>query len=280
MDEYTWWGGKKTPPDNLKTKKQLSALGLCALTPVGVIKTPNYDLLLYDVNNPNCCRPKRKMSEERLKHLAAIRAKAQLTREREAWFKSRERFIESDRVAAVLWARDILAKDDWVILDTETTGLCNAEVVEISIINHLAEPVLDTLVKPTISIPSDAVAIHGISDEMVADAPTFPEVYPRIVEALENKRVLIYNSNFDVQILAYCRRLHNLEGLRLKKRSECIMEWYAQWEGVWSEYYKDYKWHPLDGGHRALGDCLAALDKIKQMAADSEKFHCPIPKPD
>lgn len=280
MDEYTWWGGEKTPPENLKTKKQLAALGLRALTPVGVIKTPNYDLLLYDINNPSCCRPKRKMTEEQLNRLAANRAKAQLKREYEAWYKSRERLIEDDRIAAISWAREILATDNWVILDTETTGLHNAEVVEIAIINHLGEPLLNSLVKPSTVIPADVVAIHGISDEMVIDAPSFPEIYPQIVEALAGKKALIYNASFDIKILAYCRRLHGLKGLALSKRSECIMEWHAQWAGDWSDYHESYRWHPLCGGHRALDDCLAALDRIKIIAADPNEYYCPVPKPD
>jgi hypothetical protein len=42
------------------------------------------------------------------------------------------------------------------------------------------------------------------------------------------------------------------------------MEWVAQWAGNWSYYHKNYKWQPLNGEHRALGDCLAVLKKIKK----------------
>ena len=80
-------------------------------------------MLLYDINSPECCRPKRKPTEKQLEILAANRVKAQIKREYEAWQKSRERIIEGDRVVAVLWARDQLTKDEWVILDTEITGL-------------------------------------------------------------------------------------------------------------------------------------------------------------
>ena len=280
MDEYKWWGRQGQPPANFKTKKQLAELGLAPLKPVGIIKTFKYDVLLYDINSPECCRPKRKPTEKQLETLAANRKKAQIKREYQAWQRSRERIIEGDRVAAVLWARDELTKTDWTILDTETTGLYNAEIVEIAIVNHAGEPLLNTLVQPSISIPLEVTAIHGITDEMVALAPTFPEVYPRIVEALEGKRVLIYNSSFDIKILDYCRRLHGLPSFKLTKRSECIMEWHARWAGDWSDYHEGYRYHPLCGGHRALEDCLAALDRIKQIAADSDKIHCPVPRPE
>jgi len=72
-----------------------------------------------------------------------------------------------------------------------------------SIVNNLGEPLLDTLVKPSIPIPAEVTEIHGITDEIVADAPNFPEVYPRIAEVLENKRILIYNAQFDIKILNY-----------------------------------------------------------------------------
>ncbi len=80
-------------------------------------------------------------------------------------------------MSAVLWAREQLTQEEWVILDTETTGLYDAEIVEIAIINHCGEMLRATLIKPSISIPAEVTEIHGISDAMVADAPTFPEVY-------------------------------------------------------------------------------------------------------
>lgn len=268
MNEYEWWGNVGEPPQKFKTKKQLAELGLSPLQAVGIIRTQKYDVLLFDPDNPESSRPKRKPTEKQLETLAANREKARIKREYNDWHNSRERLIEQDRVTAVRWARDELSKSDWVILDTETTGLQNAEIVEIAIISHTGEPLLNTLVKPSISIPADVIAIHGISNEMVADSPSFPEVYPQIVQALEGKRCFIYNAVFDIKILNYCRNLHGLKSFSLSKRYECIMKWYAQWAGDWSERHESYRWHSLDGGHRALEDCLTALERIKQIAAE------------
>jgi DNA polymerase-3 subunit epsilon len=58
------------------------------------------------------------------------------------------------------------------------------------------------------------------------------------------------------------------------------MEWHAQWAGDGSDYHESYRYHPLCGGHRALEDCLAALDRIKRIASDSDKIHCPVPRPE
>jgi DNA polymerase III epsilon subunit-like protein len=110
---------------------------------------------------------------------------------------------------------------------------------------------------------------------MVSDASTFPEVYPTD-GVLKDKRLLIYNSAFDFKILNSCCRLHTLLILKLTKRSDCLMEWVAQWVGNGSCYHKDYRYVSLNGNHRALGDCTAAFEAIELMAADSDRITCPV----
>ncbi|MEG4801328.1 3'-5' exonuclease [Microcoleus sp. ARI1-B5] len=277
LAKYSWWGESNEPPEHLKTKNQLGELGLSPLKPSGVIPTRKYDVFLYDIHNPESCRPKRKPSPKQLETLAANRLKAQIKRDYQEWYRE-VGFIERDRVRAVKWAREQLTHNDWVILDTETTGLYDAEIVEIAIIDRTEETLLDTLIKPSIPIRAEVTDIHGITDVMVADAPTFPEVYSTDA-ALKDKRVLIYNSAFDIKILNHCCQLHNLPSLRLRKRSDCLMEWAAQWKGDWSYYHSYYRYVPLNGNHRALGDCTAALKLIKRMAADSDRINCPVPIP-
>lgn len=275
IKNYSWWGETNEPPQNLKTKKQLNDLGLSPLTPAGVIPTRKYNLYLYDVNDSASVKPKRKPTEKQLKALAESREKQRKIRTWKDWYEF-EGMIEHDRVAAVKCCREYLEnKQNYIILDTETTGLDDAQIVEIAIINLDGEALLNTLVKPTIPIPLEVTNIHGITDDMVKDAPTFPEVHPKIIKAIEGKITLIYNRVFDVRILNYCRNIHRLPSFNLKDRSECLMELYAQWYGEYSTYFKDYKWQPLNGGHRALGDCLAVLEAIKIMAEDSDQIRYP-----
>ena len=197
--EYGWWTGcgidpvsrgeSDEPPKHLKTKKQLAQIGLKPKNPVGVIYTRKYDLYLYDPNNPDSAVPKKKATEAQLKALA----KGRETVRRNAYYRDWWRYCGMHCLAensAIEWAKEVLAqKDNWVILDTETTGLYDAEIVQIGIIDLEGKVVFDSLVKPTIPIPPDAIDIHGISNEMVELAPTFPEIYPRLVESLENKEM-------------------------------------------------------------------------------------------
>ena len=265
MTVYSWWGQENEPPQHLKTKKQLAQIGMKPVKPVGVIPTIKYDLYLYDPNKSESALAKKKPTDAQLAALAKGREKQIQSRQYNWWYKNFGRFLE-DRNDAVEWARRVLTTDDWVILDTETTGLSEAEIVQIGIINHQGKTILNSLLKPTIAIPNDAIAIHGINNEAVTDSPSFPEIYPQIVEALIGKKVLIYNADFDILILKYCCQLHKLPLLELRKRSECVMLWYAQFCGEWSDYYGDYKWQPLNGGHNAIDDCQATLALIQNIA--------------
>lgn len=173
-----------------------------------------------------------------------------------------------DQQQAAKWAYELLQRDDWLILDTETTGLGSyAEACEISLINHAGRPLLSTLVKPLHPIPDDAIAIHGITNEMVETAPAFPEVYPLLVRAIASKTVVIYNKDFDRRILSTCCQLSQLDNLWNDSTLVCAMRWYSQWYGEWNGRHGNYRWQRLPGGdHTALGDCQATRKVIQRMA--------------
>jgi hypothetical protein len=54
------------------------------------------------------------------------------------------------------------------------------------------------------------------------------------------------------------------------QRWHCLMTLYAAYVGDWSDYWESYRWQPLNGGHRALEDCQAALGVLREMAASQE----------
>ena len=256
LEEYDWWGkGDRPPPPHLKTRRQLAELGLRPKKPVGVIHTRKYDCLLYDPQNPDS--------------VSAQQVKTQLDiLDANPGYQLHPRdssLIEHDRLAAVQWAKETLADPAWTILDTETTGARRSEIVEIAIIDLTGNPLLNTLAKPQQRISRGATAVHGLTAADVADAPSFPEIYPQLVDVLSDRRVLIYNAKFDIEVLNYCCEVYQLPRLNLEERSACVMEWYAQWFGDWSSKYGSYRWQRLGGAHRALGDCRATLERLNTM---------------
>lgn len=206
--------------------------------------------------------------------------------------EAHERLLADDRAAATSWAAEALSDPRLAVLDTETTGLLDgpdpAYMVEISALTGDRTVLLDTLINPQIPIPASATAIHGITDTMVADAPTFSDLLPELSHVLGGRRTVIYNQAFDTGILRreLDRHYRASDPIAMTKpgrthptaerwistlRAECAMEWYAQWFGDWHDYWQSYTWQPLCGGHRARGDCEATLERLRSMATPSQR---------
>ena len=97
------------------------------------------------------------------------------------------------------------------IIDTETTGLAyNDEIIEISVIDMKGEVLLDTLVKPSRPIPAAATDIHHITDEMVADAPSWQDVYPQLMDALGSHKWVGWKSSFDARLITQTCQINGL----------------------------------------------------------------------
>ena len=171
---------------------------------------------------------------------------------------------------------------DYVVLDTETTGLHRGEICEISIINQDGDVLLDTLVHTVHPIPPDAQRIHGISDDMVMseDIPTWLEIQPTVREILRGRHVVIYNATYDRKMMHQSDEATGLDRVDYKAEANyyCAMEAYAEHFGDWNDYHGSYRWQKLtdaarrlgvevDGkAHRALTDCQMTLGVIKAMS--------------
>ncbi|WP_300604581.1 3'-5' exonuclease [Niabella sp.] len=92
-------------------------------------------------------------------------------------------------------------------IDLETTGvnLGSDRIVEIAIVKILPDGTRNVkrkLINPEMPIPKANSEIHGITDEMVKDAPTFGQVAQELKQVLDGCDLAGYNSNrFDVPLL-------------------------------------------------------------------------------
>ena len=172
-----------------------------------------------------------------------------------------------------------------LILDTETTGLGDdAEVVELALVDCAGAVLLDTLVRPSGPVPAEAAAIHGITDAMLAGAPTWSEILARFCDLVEGRQVVIYNREFDVRVIRQTAHRYGLpapQGFDLEldgSAVHCAMQAYAGFHGEWSEEKGQYRWQRLSAAaaqqgvtvtnaHRALGDCLMTLGVVRAMAS-------------
>lgn len=163
-------------------------------------------------------------------------------------------------------------------LDTETTGLFDAEMVECSVIDDSGKTILDTLVDPGRPIPKAATAIHGITDTMVAGAPPADAVRAFVMAIVKGHQLVIYNAAYDTMFFP------GIDKSAAKIR--CCMLRAAPHFGAWDEYHESWRWPklgvaaagcgyvPEEGLHRALADARACRavwhwlheDELKKQA--------------
>jgi len=93
-----------------------------------------------------------------------------------------------------------------IVLDTETTGLdyTREKLVEFAAVrleNGKIKDEFQTLINPQQHIRKSSIAIHGITQEMVENAPTEEEVMPKILEFIGDYPIVAHNVIFDYSFL-------------------------------------------------------------------------------
>jgi DNA polymerase-3 subunit epsilon len=190
-------------------------------------------------------------------------------------------YVSEARQEVIMWARQAVEESETLILDTETTGLDDHdEVIQLAIIDMQGNVLLYTLVRPTVSVGTEARAIHSITDEVLAQAPSFPDLYKTIAVLLGNRSVLAYHADFDRRILAQTCAKHGLPPLEVATW-DCVMERYARFWGERSKAGHDkpqslsaacmQQGIEVHGHHDAVKDCLLTLALIKAMAVTGEE---------
>jgi len=198
-----------------------------------------------------------------------------------------------ERTQEVVQHVQALIEANPLFMDTETTGL-EGEICEIAVINLAGNALINTLVKPTISIPEDVIRIHGISDETVKDAPTFKELCPELERVLRDRVVLVYNVEFDKRMIINSARANQMQDFSfwwgdedpwdrpLERLWRCAMELYAVYYGDYNSYHGNYRWQRLSNAarqcnieyqdtHRALADAELTRQIVLHMAKRDEQ---------
>lgn len=150
-----------------------------------------------------------------------------------------------------------------LFLDTETTGLGplpSTDLVEVGIADQEGNTVFHSFANPGHPIPTRASQIHGITDEMVASAPSADEVRMQVLEVCAGHDVIVYNAAYDLKYLP---------GLAEVASVSCCMERFAAWMREPNHRRGGWRWHKLSyaaevagclepDAHRALADARMA----------------------
>jgi DNA polymerase-3 subunit epsilon len=120
-------------------------------------------------------------------------------------------------------------------------------------------------VNPTISIPPQTTAVHGITNEKVANEPTFKELASQIHNMIKDSDLAGYNSDrFDIPLLAE-ELLRAEVDFDMKNRVSVDVQtiFHKKEERTLSAAMKFYCGKSLENAHSAEADTLATYEILK-----------------
>lgn len=160
-------------------------------------------------------------------------------------------------------------KNPIVFFDLETTGtnIVTDRIVEISYLKispNGREESKTIRINPEMHIPEQVTAIHGITDEDVADCPRFKEVAREIARDFEGCDLAGYNSNrFDIPLLAeeFLRAEVDID-MKKRKFVDVQVVFHKMEQRTLSAAYKFYCDKDLDNAHSAEADTRATYEVL------------------
>lgn len=161
-------------------------------------------------------------------------------------------------------------KKPLAFIDLETTGinLGTDRIVEIAIVKILTDgtkSIKRKLLNPGMPIPEGASEVHGITDEMVKDAPVFKQVAQELKQMLDGCDLAGYNSNrFDIPLLMeeFLRAEVDFD-MKNRKLLDVQNIFHKMEPRTLSAAYKFYCSKNLEGAHGAEVDATATYEILE-----------------
>ena len=169
--------------------------------------------------------------------------------------------------------------------DLETTGVNVAKdrVVEISILKVFPNGNKESktwLVNPEMPIPPQTTAVHGITDEKVANEPTFKQLSKDIYSMIKGSDLAGFNSDrFDIPLLAE-EMLRAEIDVDFKKHLTVDVQtiFHKMEKRNLSAAYKFYCGKDLDNAHSAEADTNATYEVLKSQIEKYDELENDVSK--
>ncbi len=169
----------------------------------------------------------------------------------------------------------LLSACTFAVVDVETTGMRAAgddRITDIAIVlvqGDRVELAFDSLINPGCAISPQITALTGITDAMVADAPSFDKAADAILAALAGRIFVAHNVRFDWSFVD--AELRRNRGLSLDGPRLCTVKMSRRLvHGLTSHALDHVTAHfNLDNGarHRAAGDALVTAEILRRLLA-------------
>lgn len=154
--------------------------------------------------------------------------------------------------------------------DIESTGVnvVNDRIVELSVLKIFPDNTKESktwLVNPEMEIPAETTAIHGITNEKIANEPTFKELAHTVYNMIKDSDLAGYNSNkFDIPMLAEEFLRADIEFHMENRKAVDIQNIFHRMEQrTLSAAYKFYCQKDLENAHTAEADTIATYEILK-----------------
>ncbi|MCH1533801.1 MAG: GIY-YIG nuclease family protein [Schleiferiaceae bacterium] len=156
----------------------------------------------------------------------------------------------------------------YVVVDIETTGgkPNGNDITEIGIVHVQHNKISrswSSFVKPDRSIPYNIQMLTGITDAMVADAPTFASLAPTLLEELKGDVFVAHSVNFDY---SFIERAFKEAGINWRMPKLCTVKYSKAMFPEFGRYSLAHLTQALavanDNPHRALSDALCAAEVL------------------
>lgn len=154
-------------------------------------------------------------------------------------------------------------------IDLETTGvnLGTDRIVEIAIVKLLpdgSKTVKRKLINPEMPISKTSIDVHGITNEMVKDAPTFAQAAQELKQVLDDCDLAGYNSNrFDIPLLVeeFLRAGVDFD-MKGRRMVDVQNIFHKMEQRTLSAAYKFYCGKVLESAHSAEADAAATHEVL------------------
>lgn len=159
-------------------------------------------------------------------------------------------------------------------IDLETTGVNPGtdRIIEIAIVKILPDGnkiVKRKLINPEMPIPKFSTDIHGITDDMIKDAPTFSKVAHELKQTLDDCDLAGYNSNrMDIPLLVeeFMRAGVDFD-MKGRKLVDVQNIFHKMEQRTLSAAYRFYCDKCHDGAHSAEADAMATYEILVAQVA-------------
>ena len=104
-----------------------------------------------------------------------------------------------------------LRLEDFVVIDTETTGLSNdAEVIEIAVVGLDKTCLYHSTFYPTVDVDKMAGAVNHFSKRKLKGSPLIVDEWQKIVDAIGGKKILCHNAPYDKRLMVQTFKRYNI----------------------------------------------------------------------